>query len=383
MPAVGEILFWLFAIASLGQAAFWFWLSRLFDTRQFQVAVDVGSNPKLPPASLIICARNETENLCKNLPFILAQQYPSDWELVVVNDASEDETARVLEHFQMQFPDRLRLVNLAQKHSSGKKVALSAGIAAAKFDSILLTDADCKPSGVHLLSKMMLTLGQHKTTEIVLGYGPICPSTWAFAPNWPRYEAAIVALQYGAFALAGMPYMGVGRNLAFRKKLYDRVGGFEAHKHLASGDDDLLVNVAANARNTVLCFAPEAFVYSAAPPDWNAWFKQKHRHLSTGTSYRWKHQMVLGALAFSHAAHYALLLLLLLIGFKPMLLLLIYVLRMALIVNALARGFGQLKEPGLLHKIPFYDLLMALFYGLFSPWALLQKKEATWGSRRQ
>lgn len=235
------------------------------------------------PVSVIICARNEEKNLEKNLPLILSQDYP-DYEVIVVNDCSEDESEFVLERLQKKHT-HLKVTTIKQddKFTHNKKLALTIGIKAAKNDILLLTDADCKPESEQWVNKMQSKFTDQK--ELVLGYGGY-ESKKGVLNNLIRFDTLFIALQYFTFALAGKPYMGVGRNLAYRKELFFKNKGFAGHHHLESGDDDLFVNQVSNKKNTAVAISPESVTWSEPESRFKAWFKQKKRHTTTGKLYR-------------------------------------------------------------------------------------------------
>lgn len=366
--------------------------------------------PSRSPCSVLLCARNEAENLRRFLPAILTQEYDAEWELLVVNDASTDDTAVVLQGFQEQYPDRIRVLQESKKTRPGKKQALAQGIAAAKYEFLLLTDADCQPASPHWLAHMMAALTAKPETEIVLGYGPNfaggqgggrTQTAWSTSSEeavntdsstaipvhvndgsmepkgslnaWFRFETAFIAAQYCSFALAGHPYMGVGRNLAFKRAVYERVGGFAAHVHLVSGDDDLLVNAAANRHNTVICLVPDSFVYSAAPNSLRAWLQQKQRHLSASPAYRWQHKWILGGWALSQLGHYLLFVFLILSGIALGLVWGIFLLRLFSVWLILGRILRMLREQDLIAGIPFLEWMMVLNHGMVVPWLLAKQ----------
>jgi cellulose synthase/poly-beta-1,6-N-acetylglucosamine synthase-like glycosyltransferase len=122
------------------------------------------------PVSVIICARDEDENLARNLPGILVQDYPTTHEVIVVNDNSLDDTKYILAELQKTFK-KLQIVDLTQeaKMIAGKKFPLSIGIKEAKHEIVLLTDADCVPASENWLFKMQDAFSNG--TEVVLGYG--------------------------------------------------------------------------------------------------------------------------------------------------------------------------------------------------------------------
>lgn len=322
------------------------------------------------PCSVLICARNESDNLRHNLRAVLEQEHP-DFEVLVVDDASTDDTPAVLAFFREKYP-QLRVLRIDKKTAPGKKQALAAGIAAARHDLLVFTDADCRPASRHWLTAMTAFF-RRPAIEIVLGYGPVFPEKTALN-YWIGYETATTALQYLSLARAGLPYMGVGRNLAWRKSLFARTGGFAAHAHLASGDDDLLVNAAARRGNTALCLDPAAFVFSEGKKTWPSWLRQKRRHLSAGPTYRPLHRAVLGAMSLSHVLHYALGGLLLAAGFGTKYVLFGYVLREFSLVIVSGLTLPKLSERRLLPYLPLLDVFLALYQALIVPVFLLQHK---------
>ncbi len=215
-------------------------------------------NTDHPPVSVIIAAHNEDYNLQKNLPNILKQQYP-DFEVVVVNHASIDTTRDVLMDLQREFKN-LKVVTIEQDLNffKGKKFPLSIGIKSAKNELLLLTDADCKATSVNWIASM----ASHYTskTEIVLGYGPYNKSG-GFLNMLIRYDTFMIALQYFSFALMGLPYMGVGRNLSYRKSTFYKNKGFTSHYNIPSGDDDLFIMQIANKKNTKIEVSQNSFMY--------------------------------------------------------------------------------------------------------------------------
>lgn len=335
------------------------------------------NNTLPPPFSLIICARNEAHNLRRFLPVVLAQEYVSAWELVVVNDASTDDSALVLQLFQAENP-RLKVVQITDKTFPGKKYALEQGIKACKYPNILLTDADCRPASPYWVSNMAETAFQHPETELVLGYGPM-DKVPGMLNRWARFETAHTAMQYFSFARAGMPYMGVGRNLAFKKTTFERMGGYSSHLHIPSGDDDLLVNAVGTKGNTAICAMPESFVFSAAQTTWKQWLRQKRRHLGASTGYRLTHQFLLASLSISQVFHYFFLLILLLSGYHLPALFVAYGLRMLTLHIIYAGVFSQLRCVDLLRYVCILDVMQTIYYGVFVPFYLISsRKSVVW-----
>jgi glycosyltransferase involved in cell wall biosynthesis len=261
------------------------------------------------PLSVVVCARNEERNLRMNLPVILQQRYMNadqaiGYEVIVVNDNSEDDTRHFLNSIAPGYP-HFRQIELKQeaKLIPGKKYPLSMGMKGAAYDIVVLTDADCKPSSADWLA--LMSEGFTKGKDIVLGYGPYLKEP-GFLNCMIRFETFFSALQYLSFALAGKPYMGVGRNLAYRKELFFRHKGFLAHQHIPSGDDDLFINAAATPSNTSVIVDSRAFTYSAPKRSWKDWIRQKSRHLTTGKYYRKKNKILLGGWLCSQLLFYPL-----------------------------------------------------------------------------
>lgn len=254
------------------------------------------------PVSVVICAWNEEDNLRDNLPIILEQDHP-EFEVIVVNDHSTDETEYLIDSWTHAYPN-LRLVNLNRENAKvrGKKFAISIGIKGAKYDRIVFTDADCRPKDKQWLRQM--SAGFKGGKEIVLGYGAYEKKP-GFLNRIIRYDTYHIALQYMGYALCGMPYMGVGRNLAYVKELFFRTKGFIRHRHIQSGDDDLLVNEVANATNTAVVPMGVAHTVSAPKATWADYWVQKRRHLSTGSYYNGKSQFLLGFYSLTWWAFHA------------------------------------------------------------------------------
>tara|TARA_B110000967_G_scaffold203905_1_gene245390 strand:- start:554 stop:1657 length:1104 start_codon:yes stop_codon:yes gene_type:complete len=242
------------------------------------------------PISIIVCAKNEFQNLKDKLPFILEQDYPN-YEVIVVNDQSIDDTADLLKKFKKQY-QRLIVVTI-EKHinqHTGKKLALTLGIKTAKHEHLLLTDADCIPNSRNWAMKMC---SNFKSADIVLGYGDYVKKK-GLLNKLIRFDTFNVAQQYLAYALSGQTYMGIGRNMAYKKSLFFENKGFAKHLHIPSGDDDLFIQEIANKNNVRIEISEQAHTKSEVIEKWGEWVYQKRRHITTAPLYKKKFKILLG-----------------------------------------------------------------------------------------
>jgi cellulose synthase/poly-beta-1,6-N-acetylglucosamine synthase-like glycosyltransferase len=250
------------------------------------------------PVSVIVCAHDEEENLKTLVPELLRQDYPN-YEVIVVNDRSNDNTYDFLLEETKKDP-RLRMVNVktTPERVNSKKFALTLGIRAAAHEWLLLTDADCRPQGHQWIADMSRQF--RDDTRFVLGFSPYQERP-GFLNLFIRFESFITALQYLAFAWLKNPYMGVGRNLAYRKSLFLEKKGFNNFLHVTGGDDDLFVNEHARGTNTRVQLSPEAATMSVPETTLKSFLNQKIRHLSVGKHYRFAHKFLLGLFVMSWA----------------------------------------------------------------------------------
>lgn len=246
---------------------------------------------ELPEVSVIICARNEEENLKKHLPSVLKQNYPK-YEVIVINDRSIDETETVLELYKKEYPHlKTSFVPHNAKYIDSKKIAVILGVKAAKNDILVFTDADCEPISDKWLENMVRSFSAQK--QIVLGYGAYNKNK-SFTNFVQVFDTLFIGIQYLNYAIAGFPYMGVGRNLAYRKSFFESSKGFSKHLDIQSGDDDLFINDFACGNNTSVCIAPESVTVSEEKIGFSAFLRQKERHLSTSGRYKFSSKLLLG-----------------------------------------------------------------------------------------
>src|ERR1035437_9931721 len=327
---------------------FWFFYSRLAFSRL--------PNPtdQQLPVSVVVCARNEYENLVTFLPRILEQDYP-DFEVVVVNDASDDESIYLLRDFAEKYPN-LKIVDLPQSLNffKGKKFPLSIGIKSAKNEIILLTDADCKPASKDWINAMQSSYNDHET-EIVLGYGGY-ERSGGMLNRLIRFDTLRVAMSYLSFALAGIPYMGVGRNLSYHRSLFYRNNGFINHYQIPSGDDDLFINQVAKHDNTHIQITIAAHTLSVPKKNWAAWVRQKRRHLSTSNLYKFQHKLLLAIYPFTEGLFYAGFLFLAITFYLPLWVFPAFALRLISSLTVYKGVMKRLNEKNFLIITPFLEI---------------------------
>ncbi len=315
---------------------------------------------ELPPLSVIICAHDEVENLRRNLPAILEQDYPQ-FEVIVINDGEKGESEDYLTQLGDRYPNLYHsFVPDSSRYISRKKLAVTLGIRAARYDWLVLTEANCRPQSNQWLRLMARNFTSR--TEVVLGY-----SGYERGKSWlhrrASFDSLFTAMRYLGFALAGSPYMGIGRNLAYRKALFFDQKGFSAHLNLRRGDDDLFINQVACRSNTRVETDPAATVRMRPLPRAKDWREEKIGYASTARFFHGAQRWLLGFETFSRLLFYF-------VGITTVVLtalqahwlavgigFLLFILRFtmqALVVNHTARNLGEKYRYRLL--LPVFDI---------------------------
>lgn len=365
--SLGMIVFWTM-VAGFLILVFYYLYFFLRVARYKPAAPAVHDSPLV---SIVICARNEERNIAQYLPAVLAQDYPN-FEVVVVNDCSWDNTGDVLEEFAKRHKN-VKVVTIKEDeyYQHGKKVALMLGIKGATHDLLLLTDADCTPASNQWLRQAVTRF--NAGADFVLGYGPFLPEK-GLLNRIIRFDAAMIGIQYLSFSMAGVTYMGVGRNLAYRKKLFYKVKGFASHYHIPSGDDDLFVNEAARGQKTMVMLEKETFTYTKAKDSFRGWWRQKQRHLLTGKRYRLQHKFLLGLYIVGQWLFFAAFITALILQFQWMVVTGLFALRLLIQMLIFNSCFKKLDEKGLLLLAPLLELYFMLFYPVISLARVLRRK---------
>ena len=284
MNSLEIILLSLFSLVWLYQL--YFWLRYMLAVWLYDKKVKKGKvvrSTNRPPVTVVVCARNEAYNLDAYLQALLSQDYP-EYEVIIVNDESEDDTESIIKKYQRRYDNlRLTFVPRDARVRSSKKLALTLAAKAAKYDYLLLTDADCRPESTEWISEMMSGFTEGK--EVVLGFGAYFREHTAIN-RIIQYDTLFNGLQYLGMAIAGHPYMGVGRNLAYRKDMFFKHKGFYGMLDQKAGDDDLFVNKVSNRGNTAVVVSKQSVTWSVPKHTFKEWMIQKERHLSVSPRYR-------------------------------------------------------------------------------------------------
>lgn len=333
-------------------------------------------NNEKPPVSVIICARNEESNLEHFLPRVLEQKYPESFEVIVVNDCSKDNSEVVLDNLQKKYPQlRVTTIKEDEKFTHSKKLALTVGIKAAKYDWLLLTDADCIPQTDTWLASMASNF--KSGVEVVLGYGGYL-SEKGLLNRLIRFDTMFIAMNYLGLALTGKPYMGVGRNLAYRRQLFFKNRGFASHSKLDSGDDDLFVREVASKNNTVVEYSHNSHTRSAPRKTYAAWYRQKRRHVSTSPYYSTGIKILLALEPLSRFCFFVSSIALIAMLYYPYIFLSVIIFRLILQLFVVKAVMKRLNEKKILLTSLLWDFYSLYFYGKLLLSNSLSRKKPKW-----
>lgn len=369
---VSDFIFGVLALSLLVQLLYY---SVFYARIAFKNVVTKPLSDQPVPVSVVICARNEARRLEKFLPKVLSQDYPT-YQVVVVNDCSEDDSAAVLYLLEQEHKNLyVTTIKKDPKFYHSKKLAMVVGLKAAKYNRVLLTDADCAPETDQWLSSMSANFTDK--VEFVLAYGGYFKAR-SLLNILIRFDTVFNAIQYLSFALAGLPYMGVGRNMSHRKSTFFKQGGYRRHYWIVSGTDDLFVNENANKENTVVELSPSSFTYSEPKSSWKEWFRQKHRHFLTAPFYRTRDKFLLGTELGSRGLFYLSFIILVSLKWNWQLVLILFGLRFVLQHLVLGFAMKKLKSTDLIYSIFILDFFMPLINLVIQFAGLFIKNKNTW-----
>lgn len=311
------------------------------------------------PVSVIICAKNEAKNLTEILPLFLTQNY-KNFELVLINDRSRDQTLKVMEKFKKDSQISIKIVDVAvnEQFWGSKKYALTLGIKAASHEHLLFTDADCFPVSENWITEMVNNFSNEH--QIVLGYGAFKKIKKSWLNKLIRFESLLTAIQYFSYAKIGIPYMGVGRNLAYTKTIFFKVNGFANHMHIKSGDDDLFVNQVATKENTAISCSKDSFTESFPKTTFKDWIHQKRRHISTASLYKPVHKFLLGLFFSSQLLFWILGIIVLSFLYNWQIVAGLIFTRILFLYLVIGYSAKKLNERDLILFIPFFEIFLIL-----------------------
>jgi glycosyltransferase involved in cell wall biosynthesis len=349
------ILFVLFSVGFLIQMFFY-----LFYFTRLAFYKNSANENYTPPVTIIICAKNEEDNIQKHLPLIMGQDYP-EYEVIVVNDFSTDDTEYILEEYQKKHSN-FRAITIKQEgsHAIGKKYPLTLGIKGAKYEIVLLTDADCYPKGKNWI-RTMVRQYHNPEKEIVLGYGAY-EKRKGLLNRIIRFDTFQIALQYFSYSLAGAPYMGVGRNLSYKTPLFFRNKGFASHTHIPSGDDDLFVQKVANGKNVAIEVVAEGHTVSVVKKRFINWAIQKKRHMTTGKVYKDGVKVKLALFPMSYVLFMGIFITLIILKYAMYVVLSLFFIKFVLQMTIFRKAMVKLEEKDLWLLAPFLELLLIFIY---------------------
>ncbi|MFV0599854.1 MAG: glycosyltransferase [Bacteroidales bacterium] len=257
----------------------------------------------IPSVSVVMCVKDDAYNLEKKLPIILEQEYPN-FEVVVVNDASKDETEYVLRVLQEIYPN-LNVVNLYNNVNGflGKKYPLSLGIKSAKNEIILLTESDTMPLNYNWITTMVKGFKQKK--DIVLGFTNFEQKP-TFLNTLMHYENLTSAMNYIGNAMLNNPFMGQGRNMAYKREFFFETGGFISQYNISVGEDDLFINKNANSKNTSVIINKESINLASPKEKREEWVIQKKKHFKSMYHFKLKDKIISTLMPFATLLIYVL-----------------------------------------------------------------------------
>ena len=363
-----NIVFYIFATSTI--ILILYWLRYLF----YLLKVKPGQNNGVNPAvSVVICAQNEEENIKKLLPVLYEQKY-HEFEVIIVDDRSHDKTYDYLIE-EREKRNNLKVVKVDEipQHVNGKKYGLTLGIKAAKYDVVVLTDADCYPETDLWLEQMVSSYDEK--TQFVLGYSKYKKKK-GLLNTFIRFETLFTGIQYISNAFAGKPYMGVGRNLSYKRSFFLEVKGFR-HLKVTGGDDDLIVNAYADKKNTKVSVGNGAVVISEPKTKWKEFIRQKRRHLSVGKYYKKWDRIRIGVYALSIILHWITFIPLILIPYELYFVLGGYLLKITVLYVLMIVGSKKLNDNIEFGLLPFLDL-MYMFYFVWGGFVSFSRKKIKW-----
>lgn len=345
-----NILFFIFVFASMIQIGFWLIIAGRFN-RYPESGISAWEGEA--SISVVVVLKNGAKHLPALIENLLNQDY-LHYELVFVDDHSTDNSHEIISDYQST-DNRIKYYAV-QIDKPGKKQALREIIPRIKSTLVLFTDVDCLPVSNRWISSIVSGFVNEKS--IVVGYSPMIPEKGP-VNLFSRFETFMTAVQYFSWTLWGLPYMAVGRNMAYRTSLFHRA----IYKDkLVSGDDDLFIQAKGTKENVRIITAPESFVYTYSKPRFKSFLDQKRRHISSSKYYKTIHKIILGSFAGSQMLYVFLAVYLLICSDFLWPVSLLILIRQAVYYFSVRKSMEKLGEHGLVCRVFRLDLSLALYY---------------------
>lgn len=255
-----------------------------------------------PSVSVIVHSSNDSGTLETLIPMILAQEYAGQMEVIIVNDGKEESVSDTVSRFEEEYRNiYMTYLPARSRNLSRRKLAITLGVKAARFDTVVFLPGSARLRSEKWLSLMMLPIA--KGADISVGYGYPAPLDQD-PDNRPgrhrliSFEQVRTAVQYLGAAITGHLYRAFSNNLAYRRDLFFKVGGFTNSIGLRYGDDDIFIASIGRGSSYGVQLAPEAIVEIAEPSVQKAHRRDKLVHDYTGRFVSRREPLMWGALSW-------------------------------------------------------------------------------------
>jgi cellulose synthase/poly-beta-1,6-N-acetylglucosamine synthase-like glycosyltransferase len=324
---------------------------------------------ELPAISIIITSKNNSFELEKNLPYFLNQNYPK-YEVIVVNSGSTDDTDLVLKAAELKYPQLYHtFIPSGADEINEKKLAITLGAKAAKYDFILFSESYCRPTS----NNWVREFGKEfiKGKEILLGYSRVVFTSKVGFRNYICYDNLIQHLKFLSLTIAGKPFMGIGRNMAYKKELFFKNKGLSSVLGIDNGEDDLYINKISNKSNTGVVLSKDSITETDSVDSFSTWRSIKSKYLYTKQFYKGPAKYILGFETFTKYSYYIILLLsitaslyfsnFILLGFSIFLFIL-RIITLLLVINKNSAHFDSRKYN---FNLLFFDVIQPIINSRF------------------
>ncbi|MDP5105709.1 MAG: glycosyltransferase [Polaribacter sp.] len=347
-----SVIFYVFVVCTVIQLSYLFFLASFLSKvkRPRKTKIEI-------PVSVIILVKNQGENIRNLLPLIIEQTH-SNFEIVLIDNASSDETSDIIESFAEKHSN-IKIVTVENNEAfwASKKYALTLGIKASKYDHLLFTDADCHPVSKDWITEMSRNYTSKKA--IILGYKKYKKEN-TFLNLFIRFENLTTAIKCFGFSKRNLSYMAFNGNYAYNKATFFKVNGFINHMKINFGEANLFIRDASTKENTTICLSENSFIETDAPTSFSKWFADKKDVDSIKKDYKFKHRFLLNGFTFTKVLFYALAITLL---FTYSYTLTLSVIAFYFITNYIIIGLSakKLNEPQIIFFVPFLEIGLLLF----------------------